>query len=152
MWLPRDAKRLSCQRNKAGIAEGHGDARYTNLAEDGTERARHGGMTEDTRKIVIIGGGIAGLCAGVYARRCGYQVEVLEKNETAGGLASSWRRGDYIFENCLHWLLGSNPSSPMHARWHEVFDISKLTFVNHEEDVCLETERGYCLNIYANVD
>ncbi|WP_394085909.1 NAD(P)-binding protein [Roseixanthobacter finlandensis] len=28
--------------------------------------------------IVIIGGGIAGLCAAVYARKCGYEVELLE--------------------------------------------------------------------------
>jgi hypothetical protein len=40
----------------------------------------------------------------------------------------------------------------MYARWHEVFDISKLTFVDHEECVRLETERGDCLRIYTNVD
>ena len=32
-------------------------------------------MTQNARKIVIIGAGIAGLCTAVYARRCGYQVE-----------------------------------------------------------------------------
>jgi 2-polyprenyl-6-methoxyphenol hydroxylase-like FAD-dependent oxidoreductase len=35
-------------------------------------------MKQDGRKIVIVGGGIAGLCAAVYAQKCGYQVEVLE--------------------------------------------------------------------------
>jgi phytoene dehydrogenase-like protein len=58
-------------------------------------------MRQDAPKIVIIGAGIAGLCAAIYARRCGYEVEVLEKHDTAGGLATSWRRGDYTFETCL---------------------------------------------------
>jgi phytoene dehydrogenase-like protein len=104
------------------------------------------------KKIVIIGGGIAGLCAAVYARKCGYEVDVLEMGHTPGGLATSWRRGDYIFETCLHWLLGSNPKGPFHSRWLEVFDIGKLTFVDQEEYMRLETERGECLPIYANVD
>ncbi len=102
-------------------------------------------------KIVIIGGGIAGLCAAVYARKCGYEVEVLEQHDTAGGLATSWRRGDYRFETCLHWLLGSKPNAPLHARWQEVFDIGKLSFVNPEEYVRMESERGEQLSIYTDL-
>ena len=109
-------------------------------------------MTQDAGKVIIIGGGIAGLCAGVYARRCGYEVELFEKNERPGGLATSWRRGDYTFETCLHWLLGSRPDGYLHDRWREVFDIDRLQFVNSDEFVRLETERGERLSIYANVD
>ena len=109
-------------------------------------------MVENKSKIVIIGGGIAGLCAGVYAQKCGYHAEVLEMNETAGGLATSWRRGGYTFETCLHWLLGSNATSPMYLQWQEVFDIGKLTFVNPEEYIRLESERDEALIVYTNVD
>jgi phytoene dehydrogenase-like protein len=109
-------------------------------------------MTQASRKIVIIGGGIAGLCAGVYGRRCGYQVEVLEQHDRAGGLATSWQRGDYTFETCLHWLLGSNPHRAMYGQWQEVFEIDKLTFVHPDVFVRLETEHGEGLNVYGNVD
>ena len=109
-------------------------------------------MKHDAGKIIIIGGGIAGLCAAVYAQKCGYQAEVLEMHDSAGGLATSWRRGDYTFETCLHWLLGSNPDGEMHSRWLEVFDIDKLKFIHPEEFVRLETEHGECLSIYRNVD
>jgi phytoene dehydrogenase-like protein len=109
-------------------------------------------MADTPGKVVIIGAGIAGLCTAVYARRCGYQVEIVEQHDTAGGLATSWRRGDYTFETCLHWLIGSNPNGTMHAQWQEVFDIDKLTFVDPEEFVRLETEGGQSLSIYSNVD
>jgi phytoene dehydrogenase-like protein len=39
-------------------------------------------MIKNDKKIVIIGGGIAGLCTAVYALRCGYAVEVLEMHDT----------------------------------------------------------------------
>lgn len=109
-------------------------------------------MASDARKIIVIGGGIAGMCAAVYARKCGYEVEVLEQHDTAGGLATSWPRGDYRFETCLHWLVGSNPKSAMNAWWREVCDLEKLDFIDPEVFVRLETEHGESLTIYTNVD
>ncbi len=109
-------------------------------------------MVHNGKKIVIIGGGIAGLCTAVYARRCGYEVEVLEMHDMAGGLAMSWRRGPYTFETCLHWLVGSTPHGEFHDQWQEVADIEKLTFVNPEEFVRIESQTGDSLTIYTNVD
>ena len=63
-------------------------------------------MAQPARSVVIVGGGIAGLCAAVHARKCGYQADVLEMHDAAGGLATSWQRDGYRFETCLHWLLG----------------------------------------------
>jgi phytoene dehydrogenase-like protein len=105
-----------------------------------------------SRKVIVIGAGIAGLCAGVYARRCGYDTVVLDMHAETGGLATSWKRGEYTFETCLHWLLGSNPSRPMYGRWREVFDIDQLKFIQPEEYVCLEDEQGARLSIYADVE
>jgi len=109
-------------------------------------------MSQSSRRIVIIGGGIAGLCAAVYGLEAGYQVELLEQHNAAGGLATSWRRGEYTFETCLHWLVGSNPKGSLHAEWQEVFDIDKLKFIQAEEYLRLENEQGESLSIYADVD
>jgi phytoene dehydrogenase-like protein len=108
-------------------------------------------VTQGPRKIVIIGGGIAGLCAAVYAAQAGYQVELLEQHSAPGGLATSWSRGEYTFETCLHWLVGSNPKGTLHAQWQEVFDIDKLTFIQPEEYLRLTSERGETLSIYSDV-
>jgi phytoene dehydrogenase-like protein len=109
-------------------------------------------MNQEGGKIIIVGGGIAGLCAGVYARRSGYEVDIFEKHDKPGGLATSWHRGDYTFETCLHWLLGSNPTSAMHDLWREVFDIDRLKFVDAKEFVRLESEHDERLSIFTNVD
>lgn len=109
-------------------------------------------MVHNGKKIVIIGGGIAGLCTAVYALKCGYLVEVLEMHDMAGGLAMSWRRGPYTFETCLHWLVGSRPNGEFHDQWQEVADIEKLTFVNPEEFVRIEAQDGDSLTIYTHVD
>jgi phytoene dehydrogenase-like protein len=109
-------------------------------------------MDGHDRKVVIIGGGIAGLCAAVYAQKCGYQAEVLEMHDMAGGLAMSWRRGAYTFETCLHWFFGSDPKGAMHAQWSEVFDIEKLSFVDLKEFARLETEDGDALAIPTNAE
>jgi phytoene dehydrogenase-like protein len=104
------------------------------------------------KKIAIIGGGIAGLCAGVYAQRSGYDAEIFEMGAEPGGLATSWRRGDYTFETCIHWLLGSNPHGVFHAQWQEVFEIDRLKFIDQDEYIRLETDRGERVSLYSDVD
>lgn len=109
-------------------------------------------MNDKDHRIVIVGAGIAGLSAAVYALKCGYNVEVLEMNDQAGGLAMSWRRGPYTFETCLHWLVGSRPDGDFHSHWQEICDIQKLTFVDPDVFVRIETEHGDWLTIYTDVD
>ena len=109
-------------------------------------------MKRNGKKIVVIGGGIAGLSAAVYALKCGYEVEVLEMNSMAGGLAMSWHRGPYTFETCLHWLIGSKPGGEFNQVWKELVDLDKLTFINPHEFVRIETDDGDSLRVYTNAD
>lgn len=109
-------------------------------------------MKPNGKSIAIVGGGIAGLCAAVYALKSGYDVEVLEMHDIPGGLAMSWHRGPYTFETCLHWLVGSRPGADLHAQWAEVFDIGRLTFVHPDEFVRVENETGDSLDVFTNVD
>ncbi len=105
----------------------------------------------DQKKALIIGGGIAGLCAGVYLKKNGFETEILEMHTVAGGLATAWTRKGYTFENCIHWFVGSKPGAEMNATWKEVFDIDKVTF--HDGDIYQVLEKdGGRLVIYRNVD
>ena len=40
------------------------------------------------KKIIIVGGGIAGLAAGIYGLKAGMAAEIYEKNPVAGGSCS----------------------------------------------------------------
>lgn len=49
-------------------------------------------------RVVIIGGGIGGLSAGLELRRRGYEVRILERHETIGGKASSRGSSGYRWD------------------------------------------------------
>ena len=72
------------------------------------------------KSIAIIGGGIAGLCAGCYAQMNGYRSRIYEMDDRAGGLMTSWDRKGYTIDYCIHWLVGSSPKASMHRLWREV--------------------------------
>ena len=80
-----------------------------------------------TKRIAVIGGGIAGLSAGIYGRLAGFEVDVFEKHVVAGGECTGWdRRGCHI-DNCIHWLTGSRPGSDLHEVWRTVGAIDEGT-------------------------
>lgn len=57
-------------------------------------------------KLAIVGGGLAGLSAGCYARANGFDVTILEHNLALGGVCAAWHRGPYLIDGCIHWLTG----------------------------------------------
>ena len=86
-----------------------------------------------TQKIVIIGGGIAGISAAVFCKELGFNVELLESSPKLGGRAYAFydKEQNQYFDNGQHILAG----------WYEntlrFFDIigskSKLNFQNSLE-------------------
>ncbi len=103
------------------------------------------------KRIVIIGGGIAGLCTGIYLRKIGFETEILEMHSIAGGLATAWKREGYTFENCIHWLVGSKDGEDLNSTWKEIFDVSQLEF--YYDPIFQVVEKGGTqLVIYRNVD
>lgn len=62
------------------------------------------------RSILFIGSGVGGLATGCYAQVNGYQATILEMHTTPGGLCTSWKRGGYTFDGCIHNLAGTAPT------------------------------------------
>lgn len=72
------------------------------------------------KKIIIIGGGVAGLSAGIYALQAGFETEIYEKNSHAGGQCTGWNRNGYFIDNCVHWLTGTKKGSDLYKTWENV--------------------------------
>lgn len=68
-------------------------------------------------RVLIIGGGVSGLSAGIYAQLSGHSAVICEKNPTIGGNLTGWQRGDYHIDNCIHWLTGTNPNTNAYKIW-----------------------------------
>jgi phytoene dehydrogenase-like protein len=67
--------------------------------------------------IVIIGAGLGGLTSGALLARAGRNVLVIEKSNSVGGAASSYKVGDLFVEGSLHET--SNPQDPRDPK-HDV--------------------------------
>lgn len=83
-------------------------------------------------KIVIIGGGVAGLSAGIYAQLNGHNAIIGEKSKMLGGNLTGWQRKGYRIDNCIHWLTGTNPNSGGYKMWETlgVLDNTEVIFEN----------------------
>ena len=44
------------------------------------------------KKILVMGGGIAGITAALEASKAGYEVTLVEKEDKLGGKANGWRK------------------------------------------------------------
>ena len=75
---------------------------------------------ETGKKVVVVGGGIAGLAAGIYALKAGYQAEIYEKNAVPGGECMGWNRKGYHIDNCIHWLTGTKQGTKLWEVWKTV--------------------------------
>lgn len=61
-------------------------------------------------EVLILGSGVSGLSAGIYSLLEGFCVTICEKHSIAGGNLTGWQRGKYHIDNCIHWLVGTNPN------------------------------------------
>lgn len=75
--------------------------------------------------LAIIGGGVSGLCAGIYAQLSGLQSEIFEGHTVVGGQCTSWKRHGYHIDNCVHWMTGTSPSKEIYQVWEDVGVVGK---------------------------
>jgi phytoene dehydrogenase-like protein len=101
-------------------------------------RMDHSRPSSDPVTINIIGAGISGLSAACYLQMAGFKTKIFEKHHLPGGLCTSWQRGDYTFDGCAHWILGSDTGSAFYKIWSELLDMKNIPFYNHEERLAIE--------------
>lgn len=108
------------------------------------------------RKVLIIGGGFAGLATGSYLARSGLDTLILEQHTLPGGLCTSWKRQGYTMDYCVHWLVGTDPDSEFRQMWEELgafdnADGSRTAFVNPEAFTHIGLSNGDALSLYSDI-
>ena len=67
------------------------------------------------KKVAIIGAGVSGLSAGIYALQAGYSVENIRKKQKCPVVSvQGWNRQGYHIDNCIHFLVGCNKDEQLY--------------------------------------
>jgi len=91
-------------------------------------------------QLIIIGGGLSGLAAGIRAARFGQKVLILEQHCQPGGLNSYYFRKGFLLETGLHAMTNFAQAGEKHAPLNRLFrqlNLSRRQFKTHEQ-LCSE--------------
>ena len=110
------------------------------------------GSGQAGKSVAIIGGGIAGLCAGCYAQMNGYRSRIYEMHDLPGGLMTAWERKGYTVDYCIHWLVGSSPAASMNKLWQEVGLIRDREIVDLDVWLEYEGQDGQRVTFWRDLD
>jgi phytoene dehydrogenase-like protein len=106
----------------------------------------------EKRKIAVIGGGVAGLSAGIYGQLNNFDTEIFEMHSISGGQCTAWERKGYRFDYCLHWLVGTS-NGLFNDIWKETNVLNNQTrVIDHEIHSGIVDETGQEFIIYSDID
>ncbi|MCX7920865.1 MAG: NAD(P)/FAD-dependent oxidoreductase [Clostridia bacterium] len=109
-------------------------------------------MSKKEKSVIIIGAGLAGLAAGCYSQMNGYNTKIVEMHFIPGGCCTSWDRGDYTFDWCIMWMLGTAPGNEMNQIWNELGALQGKKIVDFDIFNNVKGLDGQTVSFYVNPD
>ena len=104
-----------------------------------------------SKKIVIVGAGVSGMTAGIYALDNGYDVTIVEKHTISGGQCTGWTRKGTFIDGCAHWIVGTNPNSKLNPLWRHIGAINDDTVIHDTEYFSKYYYDGEVITMYADL-
>ena len=104
------------------------------------------------KKMIIIGAGITGLTAGIYALEKGYDTSIYEKNNWPGGCCTGWFREGYYIDNCMHWLTGTNQHTKDFKLWKKIGAIDETSNLYQGEYFYKSTYGNDSITLYSDLE
>ncbi|MCL2862337.1 MAG: NAD(P)-binding protein [Firmicutes bacterium] len=105
------------------------------------------------KKIAIIGAGVSGMTAGIYAQKMGFKTEIYEKHAIAGGECTGWTREGYHIDGCIHWLTGTKKDGgTLNTMWRDTGALGDdIEIIEHDSFGMFEAH-GHRINLSRNLD
>lgn len=104
-------------------------------------------MSAVSEKVVVVGGGMAGLTAAAYLARAGVDVELFEQHYRLGGCCSSFRRRRFVFDAAIHGVGGCRPGGFLHDTFSDLGIWDRIEWLRSDPmDVILS--RDYYIPIW----
>ncbi|MDR2630295.1 MAG: NAD(P)-binding protein [Spirochaetaceae bacterium] len=103
-------------------------------------------------KIVIIGGGMAGLAAGIYAQIAGFESVIYEKYRTLGGQCTGWDRNGYRIDSCISLMGGTKEGTGFNKMWKEFGVIRKEDDIIRPDSFGTAEFNGVSITLWKNLD
>ncbi|MFD5319006.1 phytoene desaturase family protein [Streptomyces sp. NPDC127098] len=104
------------------------------------------------RRVIIVGGGIAGLATGCYTQMSGLQSHIFEKHVLPGGCCTAWARDGYLFDYCIEYLNGTLAGNEANQLWRELGALDGKTTRTFEVFNRVEDHTGRAVNFYTDPD
>jgi phytoene dehydrogenase-like protein len=92
--------------------------------------------------MIIIGAGLAGLSTGCYAQKNGYVSKIFEHHTKPGGVAAVWRRGEYLIDGGIHFLICHRPGTPIYDVYKEIGAVGSYDIVDMMNYIRFVDETG----------
>lgn len=108
-----------------------------------------------TKTVLIIGGGVAGLCTGSFAAANGFCTTIYEMNNYAGGLCCAWPKNGYTVDFCLQWFMGASvgtSSGELYRDWEFVGAFDELEYDFPDEFMRFVDSNGDMIAFTNNLD
>jgi phytoene dehydrogenase-like protein len=82
------------------------------------------------KSVIIIGAGLAGLSTGCYAQMNGYRSRIFEHHSQPGGVAAAWRRGEYLIDGGIHFVMGHKPGTALYEIYRQLGIVPANRFID----------------------
>lgn len=105
-----------------------------------------------TKKLIVIGAGISGLTAGIYAKKSGFDVTIIEQHTIPGGMCTGWKRKGYMFDGAMHWLTGSATGTLLNQLWREVGALNDTIKIRYDDPFRCVEHHGKLIYLYRDLN
>lgn len=104
------------------------------------------------KHIIIVGGGLAGLSAGVFAQKYGFSSTIYEQHTITGGQCTGWNRQGFHIDNCIDWLTGTKENTRMNNLWCDLGALGENIKLFRPESHNVFEFNGEKVNFYTDLD